>query len=135
MYLPGEFADPYRPRPKDSPAVAAWRARMGTAEAAEVYKLRASTVEWVCDIAGDAFHPARRVRGVSRHVVSPPPSGFRAYPTTTVSAPATFTCVSLTAGPRSRRSTASPLSAACSRRSARPIAFSTPVCPAVPGRS
>ena len=39
--------DPYRPRPKDTPAVAAWRARMGTAEAAEVYKLRASTAEWV----------------------------------------------------------------------------------------
>jgi transposase len=39
--------DPYRPLPTDTPAVAAWRARMGTAAAKELYKLRASTAEWV----------------------------------------------------------------------------------------
>jgi transposase len=39
--------DPYRPLPKDPPAVAAWRVRMGTAEAQALYKLRASTAEWV----------------------------------------------------------------------------------------
>ena len=31
----------------DSPAVAAWRARMGTAEAKTIYKARAATAEWV----------------------------------------------------------------------------------------
>ena len=39
--------DPYRPLPNDSPAVAAWRARMGTAEGQALYRLRASTAEWV----------------------------------------------------------------------------------------
>ena len=35
--------DAYHPLPKDPPAVAAWRQRMGTAEAQEIYKLRAAT--------------------------------------------------------------------------------------------
>ena len=42
-----EHIDPHRPRKGDPPAVAAWRARMGTPEAKEIYKLRASTVETV----------------------------------------------------------------------------------------
>ena len=37
--------DPYAPLPDDSPAVAAWRQRMGTDEAKAIYKLRAATVE------------------------------------------------------------------------------------------
>lgn len=37
--------DPYAPRRGDSPLVAAWRQRMGTAEAQEKYKLRSKT-EW-----------------------------------------------------------------------------------------
>lgn len=38
--------DPFAPRPRDSEAVAAWRQRMGTAEAQAIYKLRAQTAEW-----------------------------------------------------------------------------------------
>lgn len=38
--------DPYRPKPKDGSGVAAWRMRMGTAEAQAIYKRRASTAEW-----------------------------------------------------------------------------------------
>jgi transposase len=39
--------DPYAPLPSDSPVLAAWRARMGTAAAKETYKLRAATAECV----------------------------------------------------------------------------------------
>jgi Transposase DDE domain len=39
--------DPYARRPEDTDGVAAWRKRMGTAEAQEEYKNRASTAEWV----------------------------------------------------------------------------------------
>jgi transposase len=42
-----ETRDRYAPLPSDSPAVAAWRQRMGTDEAKEIYKLRAATVECV----------------------------------------------------------------------------------------
>ena len=38
--------DPFQPRPKDGPGVAAWRVRMGAAENQEVYRLRAQTAEW-----------------------------------------------------------------------------------------
>jgi transposase len=38
--------DPYQPRPKDGPGVAAWRQRMGTAAAQQLYRLRAATAEW-----------------------------------------------------------------------------------------
>ena len=38
--------DPFEPRPKDGPGVAAWRQRMGTAEAQPLYRLRAATAEW-----------------------------------------------------------------------------------------
>jgi len=39
--------DPHAPRPGDPPAVAAWRARMGTPEAQALYKERAATAECV----------------------------------------------------------------------------------------
>lgn len=39
--------DPYQPKPKDGPGVAAWRKRMGAEETKEIYKRRASTAEWV----------------------------------------------------------------------------------------
>ena len=39
--------DPFVPLPGDSPVVAAWRRRMGQAEAQELYKRRSSSVEWV----------------------------------------------------------------------------------------
>src|SRR5262249_61136964 len=35
--------DPYKPKRKDKPAVAAWRVRMGTQEAKAIYKRRAQT--------------------------------------------------------------------------------------------
>jgi transposase len=39
--------DRYTPRDGDSPQVAAWRERMGTEQAKEIYKERAATAEWV----------------------------------------------------------------------------------------
>lgn len=53
--------DPHQPLPSDTPAVAAWRERMGTAEAKEIYKLRAATAECVNAIA--------RNRGLQRFLV------------------------------------------------------------------
>jgi transposase len=42
-----EDRDPHLPRPGDSEEVAAWRQRMGTTQAKEIYKERASTAECV----------------------------------------------------------------------------------------
>jgi transposase len=42
---------PFAPRPGDTPAIAAWRQRMGTEEAKEIYKERAATAECVNAIA------------------------------------------------------------------------------------
>jgi transposase len=39
--------DPYTRKKGDSPAVAQWRARMGTAAAKKIYQLRCQTAEWV----------------------------------------------------------------------------------------
>jgi transposase len=39
--------DPFRPRKGDTPAFAAFRVRMGTEAAKELYKLRGETAEWV----------------------------------------------------------------------------------------
>jgi transposase len=39
--------DPYAPKKGDHPAVAAWRARMGTVAAKLIYRLRCQTAEWV----------------------------------------------------------------------------------------
>lgn len=39
--------DPYAPKQGDSPAVAAWRARMGTSEAKAILRLRPQSAEWV----------------------------------------------------------------------------------------
>lgn len=38
--------DPFQPRSKDGPGVAAWRVRMGAEENQQVYRLRAQTAEW-----------------------------------------------------------------------------------------
>lgn len=43
----GDTRNPHTPREDDSEAVAAWRQRMGTAEAKKVYKQRAATAETV----------------------------------------------------------------------------------------
>ena len=52
MYAPvqkprKEGRDPYLPLPSDSATIAAWRQRMGTPEAKEIYKERAATAECV----------------------------------------------------------------------------------------
>lgn len=39
--------NPYLPLPDDPPGVAAWRRRMGSPEARDIYKQRAATAEWV----------------------------------------------------------------------------------------
>lgn len=39
--------DPYAPNSRDTPAVAAWRERMATGEAKQIYRQRASTAECV----------------------------------------------------------------------------------------
>lgn len=56
--------DPYAPRRKDSVAVAAWRERMGTAEAKEIYKERGATAECVNAIARNRNLWFIRVRGL-----------------------------------------------------------------------
>lgn len=66
VYMPvnqprDESCDPYTPKPSDSPAVAAWRKRMGTEEAKEIYKERAATAE--CNNA------QARYRGLTQFVV------------------------------------------------------------------
>jgi len=57
-------ADPYAPRPEDSQAVAAWRQRMGTAEAKEIYKERGATAECVNAITRNRNLRFIRVRGL-----------------------------------------------------------------------
>jgi transposase len=62
-----EGTDPHQPKKTDSEAVGEWRRRMGTAEAKEIYKERASTIETVNgelkELRGlDRF----RVRGLSK---------------------------------------------------------------------
>jgi transposase len=53
VYMPvqrprrGVTRDPHLPMPGDTPAVAAWRVRMGTPAAKAVYRLRAHAAEWV----------------------------------------------------------------------------------------
>lgn len=42
-----ENSDPHEPKPSDSEAAAAWRRRMGTEKAKEIYKERAATAETV----------------------------------------------------------------------------------------
>ncbi len=69
LYLPvrkpaDPTRDPHQPLPDDSPAIAAWRVRMGTDEAKELYKDRAATAECVNAIA--------RNRGLQRFVVRGP---------------------------------------------------------------
>jgi transposase len=55
--------DPYQPLSDDSPAVAAWRIRMGTDEAKELYKDRAATAECVNAIARNRGLQRFGVRG------------------------------------------------------------------------
>lgn len=60
-------ADRYAPKPDDSPEVAAWRQRMGTAQAQEEYKLRAATAETVnADLKAHRGLTQVNVRGRSK---------------------------------------------------------------------
>jgi transposase len=58
--------DPHTPRADDTPAVAAWRQRMATAEAKEIYKERASTAECVNAIARNRGLQQFNVRGLAK---------------------------------------------------------------------
>jgi transposase len=59
--------DPHQPLPKDSPALAAWRVRMGADEAKATYRLRAATIECV-NAKARVLHGLTqlRVRGVGK---------------------------------------------------------------------
>lgn len=59
-------AHPHQPRPGDSAAVAAWRVRMGTPEAKETYKERASTSECVNALARNRGLHQYVVRGIAK---------------------------------------------------------------------
>jgi transposase len=61
-----EARDPYAPMATDTPAIAAWRQRMGSREAKEVYKERASTVECVNAQARNRGLQRFLVRGTSK---------------------------------------------------------------------
>lgn len=58
--------DAHTPRPDDSPEVAAWRQRMATDEAKEIYKQRASTAECVNALARNRGLYQLRVRGLTK---------------------------------------------------------------------
>jgi hypothetical protein len=58
--------DPYVPVPGDSPAVAAWRQRMGTPEARAIYKERAATAECVNALARNRGLRQFLVRGLPK---------------------------------------------------------------------
>ncbi len=58
-----ETTDPHAPKPGDSDAVAAWRQRMGTEEAKNIYKDRAATAECVNALARERGLTRLRVRG------------------------------------------------------------------------
>jgi transposase len=58
--------DPHTPRPRDLPAVAAWRERMGTPEAQALYKERAATAECVNAQARNRGLRSLPVRGLAK---------------------------------------------------------------------
>jgi hypothetical protein len=55
--------DPYAPKKRDGEGVAAWRQRMGTAEAKTLYRLRSQTAEWTNAQARNRGLYQVRVRG------------------------------------------------------------------------
>jgi transposase len=58
--------DPFAPLPKDSPEIAAWRARMGTEEAKTMYQLRPQTAELSNAQARNRNFYQVRVRGLAK---------------------------------------------------------------------
>jgi transposase len=63
---PKDKLAPHAPHPRDSAGVAAWRARMGTEEAKEIYKERAATAECVNALARERGLTRLRVRGLAK---------------------------------------------------------------------
>jgi transposase len=61
-----ETVDPHQPKAGDSEAVAAWRARMASDEAKEIYKKRAATAECVNAQARNRGLQQFRVRGLAK---------------------------------------------------------------------
>jgi transposase len=59
-------ADPYAPKKGDTPAVADWRARMGTELAKTVYRLRCQTAEWINAICRNRGLYQMPVRGLKK---------------------------------------------------------------------
>ena len=59
-----EIRDPHQPREGDSPKIGAWRMRMGTEEAKQIYKERAATAECVNAIARNRGLQQFNVRGL-----------------------------------------------------------------------
>jgi transposase len=55
--------DPYARKPKDSDAIAAWRARMGEEASKVVYRLRGQTAEWVNALCRNRGFQQMPVRG------------------------------------------------------------------------
>jgi transposase len=62
----GGGRDPHQPLRRDSPAVAAWRERMGTATAKVIYRGRAATAECVNAIARNRGLQQFHVRGLTK---------------------------------------------------------------------
>lgn len=58
--------DPFAPQKGDTPAVSAWRHRMGTPEAQTLYRLRAATAEWANAQARNRGLYQVRVRGLAK---------------------------------------------------------------------
>jgi transposase len=58
--------DPYARKRKDSPAMADWRARMGTEEAKQIYGLRGQTAEWANAQARNRGFHRMPVRGLKK---------------------------------------------------------------------
>ena len=59
--------DPHLPKPSDSDAVAAWRVRMGTDDATQIYKERAATAETVnADAKAHRGMAATALRGLAK---------------------------------------------------------------------
>ena len=59
--------DPHLPKPGDSAAVAAWRVRMGTDDAKQIYKQRAATAETVnADAKAHRGMAATALRGLDK---------------------------------------------------------------------
>jgi hypothetical protein len=64
--LQAKGEDPFAPRPGESPELTEWRTRMGTDEAKEIYKDRASTAECVNALARQRGFYQFNVRGLTK---------------------------------------------------------------------